>query len=212
MEIRPIEGAGTFRPADDQSTGQGTPERGTGRGRHRATGPLAQLLENAGAALEKRRSSTSARPEADEAARRPMSPKERYAAEIWECLSELNRVSSRRFGHLGLVMNRPPLSDPSQLVDALREGCTMTIGLQQGDDAAPDALLNRIIELIEVVRRGTKAEFVFKIQDPRDRARLEELWRSHLWTAVDGRSAPMPEFVEFTANEPWYPQYEIERW
>jgi len=215
MEIRPIEGAGPFRPGDNQSTGQGTPESVTGRGRHRAPappGPLAQLLESTGAALEKRRSSAPARPEAGEAARRPPSAKERYAEEIWECLRELSQVSSRRYGHLGLVMNRPLVSDRSQLIDALGEGCEITLGLQQGDQAAPDALLTRIIELIEVVRRGTKAQFVFKIQDPRDRARLEVLWQHHPWTEVDGRRPPMPEFAEFTENEPWYPQYGIGRW
>jgi len=160
-----------------------------------------------------------ARRGASQAALRSASAQDPYAAEIWTCLEELYSVSSRsalRHGRLRLAVDSDLLADFDQFIDALRGGCKIRVVLERGFNAAPNALLERIIELIDVVRRGTRADFVFEIEEPQDRATLEVLWQRHPWEEVDGVRPSMPPFVKFQATEspdtqqgPWYPRHEL---
>ncbi|NRO94874.1 hypothetical protein GWC77_02810 [Paraburkholderia sp. NMBU_R16] len=168
-------------PEPDPSTGQPKPTAGSGRGRHRAPSVLDGLRDRVRGALGK---SGSPSPSPAPASYEPGQTRRDSAAAlepataryILRQLEEIEELSSRVYGGgIQILIGEQALPEREQLLAALTQDCEITISLGLGDTDVVDALLQKTIDLVRVMKRETKAEFVFDVAK-RDLPRLKELW------------------------------------
>jgi hypothetical protein len=187
-------------PEPDPSTEQPKPTVGSGRGRgrHRAPSVLDGLRGLVSAALRKETSPTPASPETGQARHDAAAALEpRTARYLSGLLDEIDRISSRQYGGgIEMLIDEQPSPEREQFLAALARGCEVTIGLGRGGTGAPAALLQKIIDLVRVIGRETKAKSVLDVAGPRDRARLEELWAQ-----AGGLRYPTPPFRDETTRK-----------
>lgn len=186
----------------DPSTEQPKPTVGSGRGRHRAHSALDGLRGLVSAALRKGTSSTPASPETGQTRHDAAAALEpRTARYLSGLLDEIDRISSRQYGGgIEMLIDEQPSPEREQFLAALARGCEVTIGLGGDDPDAPDALLQKIIDLVRVMERETKAKSVLDVAGRHDRARLEALWAQ-----AGGLPYPTPPFRDETTREADHP-------
>jgi len=189
-------------PEPDPSTEQPKPTVGSGRGRHRAPSVLDGLRGLVSAALRKETSPTPASPETGQTRHDAAAVLEpRTARYLSGLLDEIDRISSRQYGGgIEMLIDEHPSPEREQFLAALARGCEVTIGLGRGGTGAPDALLQKIIDLVRVMERETKAKSVLDVAERRDRARLEELWAQ-----AGGLRYPTPPFRDETTRKADHP-------
>jgi hypothetical protein len=205
MEVRPRGGSGSFRPEDKQSAEHGQPEAIHGGRRHRAPGLLDGLRERVATALGRRGSSTAVKSDTAQAAPDSAAAETPYEKEVSAYLDEVNSICERLYAMPAFSIGGAALASRKELFNALKNDCEIVIILERGRTEAPHALLRSIIDLVDALGRGTNARFVFKVEVPADRERLEALCDAHHWAMVDGRRRNVPTFADFTENERWFP-------
>lgn len=186
-------------PEPDPSTEQ--PKPTVGSGRHRAPSVLDGLRGLVSAALRKETSPAPVSPETGQTRHDAAAALEpRTAGYISSLLDEIDRISSRRYGDIEMLIDEQPSPERKQFLAALARGCEVTIGLGSDDTGAPDALLQNIIDLVRVMERETKAKSVLDVAGWRDRARLKELWAQ-----AGGLPYPTPPFRDETTRKADHP-------
>jgi hypothetical protein len=112
-------------------------------------------------------------------------------------LGEIEALSSRVYGGgIQILIGEQALPEREQLLAALAQDCEITISLGRSDTGVVDALLQKIIDLVRVMGRETKARFVFDVPEPLDLARLKALWAQ-----AGGLPYPTPPLRDETSKE-----------
>jgi len=126
------------------------------------TGAILQSVAHGlvSAALRKETSPTPASPETGQTRHDAAAVLEpgtaRYLSGL---LDEIDRISSRQYGGgIEMLIDEHPSPEREQFLAALARGCEVTIGLGRGGTGAPDALLQKIIDLVRVIAAAELAK------------------------------------------------------